>query len=191
MHRNSILAVLCAASLSGCIVPATTPDVVVQEADKKQSSFTQRDTILVNKPYEHVSAILTKKSEECLHRKVTSYTYAGTDQGRNHFLQDVVALTPKITVKGGKTRLTLQSLYVSGTQELGTPPPDGWYYMVVDAFPAGGRQTRVEMYYQKNGSSYYIVYPAVKRWLEEKDMRCPDFANSNSEDKTDSARQGS
>lgn len=175
MIRKYFAVALFAGLLSGCITPAAIPETVVDVA-KKHASFTENDIIEVNQPYVHVSEILKNKAKECLRKQVSSEAYAG----RQHFLTQVTVITPNVTVGSQKTRLTLQSRIISGSTEIGgTPPPDGWYYMVVDAYPEGRQKTRVEMYYQKTASSYYVAYPAVKSWVTGENMNCPDFANSN------------
>lgn len=166
--------------LTGCITPAAIPETVVDVA-KKHSSFTENDIIEVNQPFAHVSEILKNKSKECFRKQVSSEVFAGSSGGRQHFLTQVTVVTPNVTVSSQKTRLTLQTKIISGSTELGgTAPPDGWYYMVVDAYPEGRQKTRVEMYYQKTASSYYVAYPAVKSWVTGKNMSCPDFANEKS-----------
>jgi len=178
MNHSYSFAVLFAGLLSGCITPAAIPETVVDVA-KQHNSQTESDIIDTHQSYAHISTLLKNKSGECLRKQVSSEMYAGTSGGQQHYLTQIVAFTPNVTVSNQKTRLTLQSKIISGSTEIGmSPPPDGWYYLVVDVYPAGKNNSRVEMYYQKTASSYHVTYDAVKSWVTGKSLSCPDFSNS-------------
>ena len=83
----------------------------------------------------------------------------------------ILVYTPKVTVGKNRTRLTLQ-MKDENSIAVGGPPPEGWYQMVVDAYPVGSNSTRIESYVQ---SAQKAPFTSVKFWATGANMGCPDL----------------
>lgn len=152
--------------LAGCGTLPHTPDILIQNA-KDKSMHTQKETFEVKRPVSQIADVFRKKASECLNVTVTQYWI---ENGRKRSLDRV--FTPHVLVDKQRVRLTLQAKFV-GTTELGSPPPDGWYIMVADAYPVAINTTRVESYFQ--WTSEHAAFKAVKHWATESNMGCPDL----------------
>lgn len=172
MIRSHLIVVACfVLLLAGCGSMPKTPELLVQNA-KGGKMFSEQDTFEVKKPIAEVAEVLKNKAHECLKQKVSTTSNAG-GPGVQLMRTDVRAFTPKVVVGKQRTRLTLQTKVVEGSTELGDIPPDGWYMMVVDAYPVGNSTTRVETYFQQTG--FHGAFTAVKLWTTGKNMGCPDL----------------
>lgn len=153
--------------LTGCGSMPRTPDILVQNA-KDGSMFSDKEVFVVKRSIEQIADVFKKKSAECLNVTVTrSWRENGFQR------QEVRAYKPSINIEKHRVRLMLQTKVVSGSTELGGPPPDGWYMMVADAYPVDKNPTRVESYVQWTGEN--IVFKAVKHWANGTNMGCPDM----------------
>jgi hypothetical protein len=153
--------------LTGCGSMPRTPDILVQNA-KSESMFSEKDVFVVKRPINQVADVFRKKSTECLNVTVTRSWW---DNGV--YRQELRTYKPSMTVDKQRVRLMLQTKVVSGSTELGGPPPDGWYMLVADAYPEGKNSTRVELYVQWTGDK--IAFKAVKHWANATSMGCPDM----------------
>jgi len=156
--------------LVGCITMPETPEILIKNV-KDGGIYTEKDIFVVNKPISQIAAVLKNKSAECLQQKV-SLTMQDASPGIKLNRKEVHVYTPKVTVKNYHVRLTLQEKVTEGATQLGNPPPDGMYMMVVDAYPIDKNSTRVESYIQSGGRS---AFKAVKLWATGKDMSCPNL----------------
>lgn len=170
--RNFVVIPLFAVFLAACGSMPKTPDLLVENA-KGGGMFSEKETFEVSRPIAQVSDVLRKKAHECLQQQITSVTQGDSSGGIRLQQRQVQALTPKVTTDKQRTRLTLQVKTTQGPTELGDIPPDGWYMLVVDAYPLGASRTRVESYYQH--SSYHGAYTAIKLWVTGANMGCPDL----------------
>lgn len=162
-----IVFLLLAVSLVGCGSMPRTPELLVQNA-KDGSMYSDKEVFEVKRPISQVTAVLKEKSAECLQRKVeTRWIQNGMKR------RQVVALTPTVKAHKDYTQLALQSKTIEGATELGGIPPDGWYMMVVNAYPVNKSATRIESYYQHN--SYKGAFTAIKPWLTDTNSGCPDL----------------
>ena len=164
------LAVAVVAVLSGCASQSKTADELRNNVGK-HAAFTSRDTFEVKKPYRQVSETLRKKWLECLDSTGTSAIH----RGGNTFGSQTNTYTPKAAVSDKRTELTLQHK-VSGTgiKQLGGPPPEGFFIIVTDVYPADRGTSRVDV--QKHMPGYDGVIKAIRRWAEGTSMACPDLA---------------
>jgi hypothetical protein len=175
MHPNKLALltlILAIALLSGCGSMPKTPELMIQNA-KDGKMMSEKDVFEVKRPLSQVSAVFKKKANECLRQDVSNNMVVGSASGPRLNQRQVHALTPKVIVGKQHTRLTLQVKTTEGATELGDIPPDGWYMMVVDAYPVDKNSTRVESYYQY--TSYHGAFTAVKLWANGTNMDCPDL----------------
>lgn len=170
-HTNFIIFAFFAILLAGCGSMPKTPELLIQNA-KGSSMYSEQDVFDVKRPVAEVSAVLKNKAHECLKQKITSTRNDG-GIGIKTMHSEVRAFTPKVVVGKQRTRLTLQSKVIEGSTELGDIPPDGWYMMVVDAYPVDKSTTRVESYFQQ--PAYHSAFTAVKSWATGTNMGCPDL----------------
>lgn len=159
-------------SLVGCGSMPKTPDMLVENA-KSGAMVSEKDVFEVNKPIEQVSEVLKKKSHECFEQEISFASYGGSTGGIKTYRRESRELTSKMHAGKQRTRLTLQVKNTGGSTELGGPPPDGWYFLVVDAYPEGKSKTRVEAYYQH--TMFHSAFTAIKPWVTGTDMKCPDL----------------
>lgn len=157
--------------LAGCGSMPKTPEILVQNA-KDGKMMSEKDVFEVKRPIAEVTEVFKKKAHECFRQEVSSALHDASP-GIKLNRREVRAFTPKVVVSKQRTRLTLQSKVTEGSTELGDIPPDGWYMMVVDAYPANKNTTRVESYYQS--TAYHGAYTAVKLWANGTNMGCPDL----------------
>lgn len=171
-YKHFIVFSFLAMSLSGCISAPRTADAIVQSA-KKGKMFTAKQEFEVDRSLAEVTHILKMRSHQCL-RTGISFAAAGDTSGGIRMDKEVSRqLTPKLFASAKHTRLTVQVKATDGTKELGGMPRDGWYMLVVDAYPANHHKTRVENYYQQ--TSFREVFNAIKPWLTGSKKDCPDL----------------
>lgn len=172
-YKNIIVFPLLALFFAGCVGTfPKTPDLLVQSV-KSEEMFSEKDTFEVNRPLAQVSEVLKKKAHECLGQDVSFTAENGTVGNIRSQRTESRQLIPKMVVGKQHTRLTLQSKNTGGSTELGDPPPDGWYIMVVDAYPVGASKTRVESYYRF--TMFHGAFTAIKPWVTGTNMGCPDL----------------
>ena len=153
--------------LAGCGTPPSTPDMLIQNV-QAGGMFAKKDSFEVKRPISQVTATLKDRSSACLHKRLESSYW---QNGLRHVHVEV--LTPKIAVNKDRTRLTVQVKDESpNTIVVGDPPPDGFYQMVVDAYPVGKGSTRVETHFQ---SGYDGMFTAIKPWATGTSDGCPDL----------------
>ncbi len=161
------------ALLSGCGTPTTTPEALIQYA-KDDRMMSSKDTFEVKQPVTHVTAVLKERSAACLNRQVTS-TWTENQNGWVVHKQRVTVFTPRVVAGKERTRMTLQYKYIQANLiQPGDPPPEGYYLMVVDAYPVDKNTTRVEAYH---GGAYKGAFTALKPWLTQANSGCPDLTN--------------
>lgn len=156
-----------ASMLGGCGTMPATADLLIENA-KGGSMFSKKDSYEVKRPVSQVTAVLKDRSSACLSKRLTFSHWEGNLR-RTH----INVLTPKVTVGRDKTRLTVQVKDESpNVIVVGNPPPDGFYQLVVDAYPVDKNTTRVETYYQ---STYDGMFTAIKPWVTGSSEGCPDL----------------
>lgn len=166
-NKNFIVFSFLALLLTGCGSMPRTPEVLVENV-KSGSMLSDKDAYVVKRPLAQVTGVLKEKSAECLNQKIeTSWWERGLHR------RMVTAFTPRVTASKERTRLTLQSKIIEGSTEVGDPPPEGWYMMVVDAYAVDKNTTRIESYFQQ--SSYKGAFTATKAWVTGANMGCPDL----------------
>ena len=167
-YRALFVVFLSALFLAGCGSMPKTPDLLVENA-KGGKMFSEKDTFEVKQSLASVTAVLKGKLSECFKKQIeVNYWQYGT------YHHDVYMFTPKLSASKEKARLTLQKMNDSvGTANLGGMPPEGWYMMVVDAYPVDKGTTRVETYFQDTDNKN--VFTAVKAWMTGTNTGCPDL----------------
>ncbi len=159
--------------LTGCVgsMPKSA-DLLVQNAQGGKM-FSKKDSFEVQQPVSKVAAVLKEKSAECLQRQINSSHWEQQGSFQVH-RERSIDLTPIMQVTKERARLTVQLKDVSkGNINLGGMPPEGWYVMVVDAYPLDKHKTRVDSYFQYTG--YDGMYAAVKPWVTGANAGCPDL----------------
>jgi hypothetical protein len=169
--KNFFLRLLASAALAsvlaGCGSMPKTPELLIQNA-KDGGVFSKKDSYEVKRPISQVTAVLKDRSSACLRKQLSTSYWQG---GLKHTHTEV--LTPKVAVGRDKTRLTVQMKDISpNVIVVGDPPPDGFYQMVVDAYPADKGTTRIETYFQ---SGHDGMFTAVKPWVTGASDGCPDL----------------
>lgn len=164
----AVYIVLMTLFLSGCGTMGTTPEKLVQQV-KEMNDPTAIQKYEVNRPIAQVTATLKDRGENCMHGKVTVSVKDGYG-----YHSETRVYTPKVVLGKNRTRFTLQMGYERQATVIGgeDPPKDGWYIMVVDAYPSGANKTRVEGY---SGSGDSVKFKAVRNWIEGTNMGCPDM----------------
>jgi hypothetical protein len=170
-HIHSVVFAVFTALLTGCGSMPGTPELLIQNA-KDGATFSDKDSIVVKRSFADVSDVLKKKSNECFQQKV-AYTVPDISPGIKLNRREVRAFTPKVAVTKQRTRVTVQSKLTQGPAEMDDMPPDGWYMLVVDAYPVDKGTTRVESYFQQ--PNYQGVFTAIKQWANGTNMGCPDL----------------
>ncbi len=166
-RTNFISFAFVAVLLAGCGSMPKTAELLIQNV-KDGKMMSEKDVFEVKRPLSQVTEVFKKKADECFHQDlIRTWREGGLDR------RQVVAFKPKMIVGKQHTRLTLQSKITEGSTELGDIPPDGWYFLVVDAYPLDKNTTRVESYFQQTG--YRGAFTAVKLWASGKNMGCPDL----------------
>jgi hypothetical protein len=171
--RNFIGLSVFALFLAGCGTMPATPENVIDDVKAKEM-YAKQDTYEVKVPISKVAAVLKEKSSECLQKSIRSTNLQSTGIGTTGYRTTSIVLTPHVLVTKERVRMTIQHKNVSqGTGNLSSMPEDGWYIMVVDAYPVDKQTTRIESYFRY--TNYDVMQSAVKSWLTGKNMGCPDL----------------
>ncbi len=156
--------------LFGCASQSKTADQL-RDNVKRNVTFSSREVFEVKKPYRQVSDTLRKKWLECLDSTATGSIH----RGGNTFGTQTNIYKPKSAVTGQRTELTLQHKATgTGITQLGGPPPEGFFIIVTDVYPADKNTSRVDV--QKHMPGYAGVIKAIRNWAEGTSMACPDLA---------------
>lgn len=158
--------------LAGCGDMPRTPDLLVGNA-KDGAMLSEKESFVVNKSLGEVAGVLKRKSNECLRRNVSFSAMGDSSGGIRMERRETRKLTPKLHMNGHHARLTVQVLVTEGSTDLGDPPRDGWYMIVVDATAKGAHRTQVDAYYQH--TQFHGAYAAIKPWVTGTNMSCPDL----------------
>jgi hypothetical protein len=158
--------------LAGCGSAPKTPDMLVENANSK-GMFSEKESFEVGKPLAQVSDLLRKKSHECFDQSISFVAHGDSSGGIRMDRRETRQITSKVAADRQHTRLTLQVKSTGGSTDLGDIPPDGWYFMVVDATPEGKNKTRVETYYQH--TQFHGAFTVIKPWLTGTGAGCPDL----------------
>ena len=172
MSYRSISVIILASFIAGCSnMPSTANDLV--KGVNAKDIFSKKDVYTVDKPLSRVAAILKYKSNECLKKRTDSTNLQATGIGTTGYRTTSYVFTPHVLVSRKRVRLAVQYKDVSeGTLSVG--PANGWYFLVVDAYPENRHKTRVESYYRS--TTFTTVQPAVKTWLTGSTAGCPDLS---------------
>ncbi len=168
MVRSLAAIIFLAGILCGCTTAGLTADDLVSTVREKKSEDSVKK-FEVDRPLSQVTATFKDRANECLDKRITTTSYTqngGTARG-------TAVYTPKVVTGKSRTRLTLQAWGIPlAPTGVGKPEPEGYYILVVDAFPAGANKTRVEAY-SGNGDS--PAFKAIRYWAEGSNLGCPDL----------------
>lgn len=172
MSRPNLIAfIFFVVLLAGCADSPRTADLLIQNA-RDEVLLSTKDAFVVNLPIGRVSNMLNKMADECIHQKVTrNFRDASGEVAVN--ITQTIELIPKVIVDKERTRLTVQYKVIEGIPEMGNIPPNGLYFMLVDAYPVDKYTTRVESYYQQ--TSFHALFQAVIPWVTGRNMTCPNL----------------
>lgn len=160
----------------GCASQSKTADQL-RENVKNKAVFSSREVFEVKKPYGQVSDTLKKKWLECLDSTTTGTFVRGgaTSTGPAMMGVQTNIYKPKVAVNAKRTELTLQHMAkATGLVQVGGPPPEGFFIIVTDVYPADKNTSRVDV--QKHMPGYAGVMKAIRHWAEGTNMGCPDMA---------------
>lgn len=164
MKRTLVFVSVLVVLLLGCAGTYPTTIAGAREA-MVQSSWSDRDTFEVRRPFTAVARTLKRKAAECLNGKVTT-----TIRPNIGFGQTTRHEQHKATVVISKDKAEL------GFQVLGhgipNQPPGGIFYLVADAYPVGKNRTKVDIVRGR----VEVVAQAIKLWAAGNDRGCPDPA---------------
>lgn len=128
----------------------------------------QVQTFEVKRPVREVGETFRRRAPECLNVTIrTTSSAPGSYQ--------VIETAYKATVIAGasKAELHLQQKHLKGVVAVYQEPEDGHYLFVVDAVPAGGRATKLQIIGPSRG--YDVVVRAFKAWADGSSTGCPDM----------------
>jgi hypothetical protein len=162
---------LAALLLTGCATLVEVPQTPNQfsAAVRKGASFSQHETLELNRDHARVLSDVRQKTDKCLSVKVTSTTVSGLNRssGSSTFAPRTRMLGP------GKAQFTLQVTYTP--KPVGSTMPGGGYYqLVVDIDKIAAGKTRLSLYGPSIGPGNR-AYQAIKTWADGKDAPCPDM----------------
>ena len=174
MNLTRILALLALTPLlHACVTQPKTADDLRNDV-KRNAVFASHDQFEVKKPYRQVSETVKKRWMECFDtRTAGSYVSSGSMGGMPGTISSVTYIyTPTSNVTSARTELALQQrAKATGLYTPGGPPPDGFFIMVTDIYPAGNNATRVDI--QKRIVGFGDVMKVVRQWAEGTGTGCP------------------
>lgn len=130
--------------------------------------FMKTETYEVNRALRDVASTFQRRAPECL--KVTVRTVSQTTGSYQNI---VTQYTPTVVVVGERAELHVQQLHKTGVLYPSKPPEGGVYIFVADAYPEGGKRTRIQIYGPSKG--YDVLHRAVRGWATGENMGCPDM----------------
>ena len=158
-------------SLAGCGTPPKTAGEFRNMA-KDGGMFLSSETFVVKRPYQQVVDSYKQRALPCLNQTIDSSWWEGGVPRIKH--TEIRAWKAKVNATNKHMECSLQSRVTGGnTVELGDPPKDGFYYMVIDAYPVDQNTTRVVLGKAINVSDN--VAQAAKNWATGESMGCPDM----------------
>src|SRR5258706_13342275 len=171
MVLQRLFFVLSPAVLRFCCASQSKPADQLRDNVKRNVTFSIRKLFGVKNPYRRVSDTLRKKWLECLDSTATGSIH----RGGNTLGTLTNIYKPKVAVTDRRTELTLQHKQTgAGVTQLGGPPPEGFFIIVTDVYPADKNTSRVDV--QKHMPGYAGVMKAIRNWAEGTSMACPDPA---------------
>jgi hypothetical protein len=131
----------------------------------KKSSLGKVETFEVKRPVSEVGRTFQRKAAECLNFKLTSTQTPTIGFGSSTRVYAIAKTT--VLASANKAELHFQ---VKSVGNIAPEPPDGNFYLVADAFPAGRNGTRVEIH--RGGG--VAVAEALRSWANGDERGCPD-----------------
>lgn len=125
------------------------------------------EELTVERPLRDVAAAFQRRAPECLNVKVRT-----TSQTSTSYQVIVTAYKPTVIVTRERAELHVQRDFERGVVKVGNMPEGGYYLVVVDAFPEGGR-TRLKIYGPTRGHD--VLIRAIKGWASGETTGCPDM----------------
>jgi len=131
------------------------------------SPFKSVESFEVQRSFRDVTSTLRQKEKECL---AVIVNWRCT----NCLLETKGTITFKTTFvsKPDRTELHLQKKGGRGGHEIGAPA-DGPYRIVMDAFPAGPKLTKVNLYVRSIDDN--LLRDAFRGWAQGSNLGCPDM----------------
>ena len=164
MKRTHVLGVL-VALLSGCGSLPQTP-AEHRETAKSGRTFYTSASFEVKRPFAEVARTFQKKATECLSFSMATTTRPNIGFGSS---TNVWGRTkPTVLASANRAELHFQAKLQN---QVGSPPPDGAYYLVADAYPLAKDRTKVDMYWIRRVD---LVAEAIRGWAAGENVGCPD-----------------
>jgi hypothetical protein len=165
MKLANLLAALVGIAISGCVANPMNPDAFRTVVKDSQSRYFTSERYTVNRPLSQVTDTFKRKSKECLSFSLASTMKPTIGVGSSTHVYAVGK--PTVFASPNRTSLHFQ---VKMDNVVGGQPPDGNYYLIADAFSAGGGKTRIQVYRYRSG----LLSTAVRGWASGEMMGCPD-----------------
>lgn len=150
--------------LIGCVSTPQNPEEFKQFVPGFM--FGKTDKLTVNSSLDEITATFEEKSRECLNVKV-NYRIGPNDSA--------IIYRSRVERDKSRTQLILQYEYTRAAT-LNKQAEGGDYYVVVDATPAGGSKTTLDMYWVTHAND--ILINAIKDWARGKVKGCPDMSKN-------------
>jgi len=169
MKLVKLFSIVCASGLlGGCV--SSHPQNAQEFRDAVPGAFTAAfETYTVNRSFDDVARTFQKKAPECLNVRIKT-----TSQTNMSYQVIVTKYNPTVHVTNERAELHVQQDHEKGVLNVTKKPERGYYLMVVDAFPAGTNQTKIDVYRPKIG--YKHVTHAIRGWATGDNLGCPDLA---------------
>lgn len=164
MLRSQMLLLVAVAFLSAGCGPKNAEEF--RKSMRSGTPFTTVESFEVDRPFSDITALLRKKTKDCLDVTVrlVCTNCIGNRESFNVFKPTFVS-TPK------RTEVHLQ-IKMGKTIEIGAPP-DGSYAIVLDASPVGGNKTKIDIYRQSPDEKF--IHKAMRAWVKGENLGCPDL----------------
>ncbi len=156
--------------LAACAMPQNAKEFRI-DMKKSKSRFVKVDSYEVKRPFAEVAKTFQQNGERCL--KKTIKTTSSTPSRYGPMVHtSITHYTPTVIVTDKRAELHFQVRH-EGVVNVVKIPEDGLYILVADAFPAGKKKTRVDMYYGTIGDKTLVK--AIKGWADGTNKGCPDL----------------
>jgi hypothetical protein len=162
-----VLAPIVVLALSGCVT--SHPQTAQEFREAVPGAFlAEVESFEVERPFAEVAEAFQSKAPGCLTGRVKT-----TSQTNMSYQVIVTAYTPTVQVSAERAEIHLQQHHEQGVLNITEEPENGYYLLVVDAYPIDNSRTRVEMYRPSMG--YKPIIKAIKGWATGDNMGCPDL----------------
>jgi hypothetical protein len=157
--------------LEGCGTPPRTANEFRTMA-KDGGMIMSTESLVVKRPLQQVVDAYAQRAPQCLNKTIETRRRQGGTAPITY--TEIRAYKVTVLASSKQMECGVQSKVIGGnTYELGDPPKDGFYYMVVDAYPVDAGSTRIVI--SKSIATSDTIIQAAKNWANGDSMGCPDM----------------